>query len=302
MILLKVSKNIMDKSVKSTIEKLNAECINYLPNKDKDILTILEYILEVNETGILSNLDLELNEEQYDRLLNTITRVKNNEPLEYITNTSYFYGLRFKVTKDTLIPRPETEVLVDLALSEINERIYTPDCDGKEISIIDIGTGTGCIPISLSLSNKGNIKITAVDISQKALDIANENIKESGQSEQITTHLSDLFDRIPKNKRFDFILANLPYISTQKMQFLPKSVKNFEPSIAIDGGKGGTEIIFRLLDQSKGRLKKGGIIILEVDPNQIKNILTVVIKEFSKGSTTIAKDFSDKERFLVIRN
>ncbi|MFH1547113.1 MAG: peptide chain release factor N(5)-glutamine methyltransferase [bacterium] len=287
------------KTVREAIKEISKECLEYLPNKDRDVVKILEHILEINEVGVFSSLDIPLSEKQEDKLKDIIEKIKKDEPLEYITNIGYFYGHRFMVTKDTLIPRPETEILVDIAISRICEMIHDPNYEGKEIELIDIGTGTACIPISISLSQGENLKITAVDISEKALEVANKNISDSKQ-DKITTLVSDLFDKVKIGKKFDIILANLPYISTENMKDLPSSVKNYEPSKALDGGKLGIKLIEQLLNQSVNRIKENGSIILEMDPSQIDLIKKKVRKVFKKPKFTRFKDLSDQERFLLI--
>lgn len=289
------------KTVRDSIKEINTKCIKFLPNKDQDIIKILEHVLETNETGILSDLDKELTQNESKRLDKVIKRVKKDEPIEYITQVGYFYGNRFKVSPDTLIPRPETEILVDLALSHISDKKYDPESKNQEISVIDVGTGTGCIPISISLIHKKNVKITAVDISKQALKIAKENIKEAHQGQTIKIYQSNLLENVPALEKFDIIIANLPYISKTQMKSLPRSVKDYEPKVALDGGKFGYEIINKLILQTKNRLNKNGIVILELNPNHIRKVEKYAKKVHPRSQTKRIKDLNNCERFLTIK-
>ncbi len=302
--LSKVSKTMERKSktVRETLKQLDKECSNFLPNKDRDLIKIMENVLEINETGVLSNLDKLLSDSQYKKVNKIIKRIQNNEPLEYITETGFFYGNKYRVTRDTLIPRPETEILIDLSLSELSFKVYDPDKKQKELlNIADVGTGTGCIAVSMALSLKRNTQIYATDKSKSALQVAKENIKNSRRDNIIIPIESDIFLQVPKDLRFDLIVANLPYISSKKIDGLPKSVKDYEPKEALDGGIDGIEIVKRLLEQSKSRLRDDGVIILELDPTQIQNVEKIAKKLFPNSTLIRSKDLSQTERFLTIR-
>lgn len=217
----------------------------------------------------------------------------STSPVEYITGRAEFKGDVFKVTPDVLIPRVETEVLVDLILENISTDF---------VSFADVGTGSGAIGISLALrflrrgvTYDGYLS----DISPKALAVAKENaalILEAKKANCFTFDTSgcklkiiesDLLSSYPKSKKFDFIVANLPYIPSGRLPNLEASVKDFEPSIALDGGPDGLSLINKLIEQSKDFLKPTGQLWLEVDDTHIKP---------PKGFEVIADQFG-KPRF-----
>lgn len=217
-----------------------------------------------------------------------------NEPVEYITGHAQFQDLDFLVTKDTLIPRLESEQIVDMALEFI---------DDHEIAhpvIADIGTGSGCLGISLAYKlarRQIPYSIFLSDISPKALKVADLNSQRLLPSpENIFFQESNLFESYPQIK-FDLILANLPYIPSQNIKSLDSSVKDHEPTQALDGGPRGNLLINALLDKLPVFLNKNGLAILEIDD-------THSLESFSvpKGvSATITNDCFNKPRFLICR-
>lgn len=287
--------------VKEAIAKIKKECSNDLPNINSDIVRIMEYLLEVNETGVLSKIDEELSPTREKKLDDIIARIKNEEPLEHIIGTGYFYCHRFCVTKDTLIPRPETEILVDLALGYLSESTYSPN---KKTSIpkriIDIGTGSGCIIISLALAVRTECELYALDRSEEAVEIASKNIKEAGLEEVIELFQSNLFSSVPEDLKFDIVIANLPYISEEEYEKLPKSVKEFEPKEALMAPNEGKEVILNLLEESEDRLKNNGVLILEMDPSQIEDVEKEAQRVFPNSKTNKSQDLSGKTRFLTV--
>lgn len=211
-------------------------------------------------------------------------------PVEYIAGEAEFDDHIFYVNRDVLIPRIETAELVDLA--------FTEACKYDEPSIAEIATGSGCIGISLALklSKFGKpFSIILSDISKKALDVTRQNLDyllPNTKGVQILE--SDLFDKYP-NQRFDLILANLPYIPDERIEKLDSSVKDFEPHLALDGGKRGTEILNKLIQQLPNRLSKLGVAILEIDG-------THILSDFKLGNLKgiLLLDKFKKNRFLRI--
>jgi release factor glutamine methyltransferase len=287
--------------VKEAIHKIKDEAGFLLPNTDASIMELMEYVMQVNETGVMQKISQELTEKQEKKLNKAIKRLQDEEPLEYITGLSHFYGHRFKVNKHTLIPRVETEMLVALAMERIYENLYGRE--KKQIKVLDMGTGSGCILISLAKAAKGNIEFTGIDISKEALKIARENISAYGLEKQITLKESNLFEEIEikAENRFDIIVANLPYIPDGDMDNLPKSVKAYEPSNALKAGPSGVELIEKLLEISPDYLKPEGSIILEAQPSLMDQIKEISSKSLPKADYTSHKDTFDKERFAVIQ-
>ena len=203
---------------------------------------------------------------------------KNNSsdiPQEYKTGFAKFYGRSFFVNKNVLIPRVETEEIIDIIRQCHSELV-------SGSTICDLGCGSGCIGITLALELNSNV--TLIDISDKALKIAKINAKRLNAKVRIIKH--DLLD----DGEYDLVVANLPYIPHRRIKNLESSVKNYEPHLAIDGGKHGLEIIYRLLNNCKAK-----IIILEIDD-------THKISDFKKhGKVKIIKDQFRRNRFLILK-
>ncbi|MBP9781659.1 peptide chain release factor N(5)-glutamine methyltransferase [Candidatus Woesebacteria bacterium] len=180
-------------------------------------------------------------------------------PVEYLTGWVDFCAYSFKVTTDTLIPRPESEELVQRALEWISQQDNAKIC-----RVIDVGTGCGAIALSLAQMVKRPINITASEISESALAIAKQNAELFNQI-SITWVVADLLSFLNPNEKVDLIIANLPYIPHERIDYLDASVKDFEPHIALDGGESGLSLIASLLNQAKNHLTKEGTILLEID-------------------------------------
>ena len=243
-------------------------------------------------------------EENDIEIENILKRIENDEPWEYIRGYAEFRGVNFLVTKDTLIPRIETEQIVDIALDLIGKK------DIPYSKIIDIGTGTGCIIISLYQElkeNKEEIKekekrnqdeeytFLATDSSKKTLDIAKENSKRNS--------IKDIFF-VKKNligikdlENNSLILANLPYIPTDQYMELDRSVKDFEPKKALDGGKDGLKYYKELLSIIQKTQKKNIDLIVEIEPSTLTDLKKLVPEN---TSLKIIKDFREKNRFLLL--
>lgn len=188
------------------------------------------------------------------------------EPVEYVTGRAEFYGQIFQVNQKVLIPRVETEELVDLGLKMIRERFLSQ----PQVLVADVGCGCGDIGISLGtvlLKMKPTSQIYLSDYSHEVVAVAEvngQNLVPVAEQSHFHYLFSDLLNDYPKLK-FDLIIANLPYIPTQRIPYLDESVKDFEPHLALAGGPEGLSLIFRLLDQARASLNEHGLILLEVD-------------------------------------
>lgn len=215
-------------------------------------------------------------------IVEIILRLKADEPWEHIKGWAEFFGLRLKVTKDTLIPRIETEELVQLALKLVK----------NNSTIVDIGTGSGAIIIALAKRLGDTYKYIATDTSKAALAVAQDNIESLGVDVQ--TYETDLLVGVPVQEPY-MIIANLPYIPTEEYNKLDKSVKGYEPKIALEGGKDGNKEIYRLLEQLTDPLPYE--ILLELHPESMKNLLGHC-KKMPEYTLHVIKDFRGMDRFL----
>ena len=190
-----------------------------------------------------------------------VRRRGEGRPVAYLVGRREFYSLPFRVSPDVLIPRPETEFLVVALLDFLKAR----PADAPPPRIADVGTGSGIVAVCAARNAK-NARITAVDVSPRALAIARENAVAHGVAERIEFVESDLFAELPVDRRFDFVVSNPPYVTSAEWAALAKDVRDYEPRLALEAGPAGTEVIARLAPQAAERLSTGGRLLLEVSP------------------------------------
>ncbi len=267
--------------------------------KQKNILTaqldaeiLLGFVLNKKREWLIVHSDDKIAARDFHKYQRLILRRAKQEPVAYITGKKEFYGLEFKVNKSVLIPRPETEILVETILKEITKR-YT--LHPKPLMVADIGTGSGNIAITLAkLAPQKIKKIYAVDISKSALKLAKLNTKNHNVTDKIKFLHSDLFANFPKNAKFDIICANLPYLNNE-FKNLP-----YEPQIALKGGKTGTKIYKKFFRQVEPHLKKDSKIFIEIGDQQAKLIKQIIKKQLPKAKIKILKDLAGLDRIAVI--
>lgn len=224
----------------------------------RDTTLLLCHLTGSNTAHILLHGDKPL--QNYEQFLAYVNRRIQGEPLQYIIGQWDFMGRTFKTDSRALIPRPETELLVEEALKFLAQ---IPNSDS--INVLDLCTGSGCIAASIAAA--GNYRVTAADISSDALSLAREN----SAGFDINFVQSDLFSNI--HGLFDIIISNPPYISTCEMDTLSQTVLNYEPHLALHGGHGGMDIYRQLVPQSLNFLKPGGALLLEIGPEQVQDIM-----------------------------
>ena len=251
---------------------------------DSEIL--LSKVLKKKREEILINLDQKICLKNVSRYNNLIQRRSQNEPVAYLVKEKEFWSKIFLVSKNTLIPRPETELMVEKLVN-----IYK----SKSISILDIGTGSGCILISL-LSELNNSKGLGIDISKHAIQIAKKNAERHGKFLNIkflNKSLSSTF-----NQKFDLIVSNPPYIRTGDIKNLNEDIKKYEPRIALDGGNDGLDLIKKVIYKTKNILKIKGMLALEIGNEQDKKVSKILIKNNFKIEYKI-EDYKNNVRCLI---
>lgn len=246
---------------------------------------LLRYLLAIDRAGLFSDLDRELSPRQKKEFAGLLERRLSGEPAAYITGHREFYGLDFEVDQHVLIPRPETELLVELALKTARSHNMT--------KIADIGTGCGAIAISLAVHLPGAV-LYATDISPEALEVARDNLKKHGVADRVILLRGDLLE--PLEKPVDMIVANLPYV---KEADLPPNGR--EPRQALDGGKDGLDQIKRLGRQAGGKLNMGGYLLLEIGQGQAEMVVDILCKVFSAAAVEVHKDLAGIERAVSLR-
>jgi release factor glutamine methyltransferase len=222
-----------------------------------------------------------------------IARRAKREPLQYIIGMQEFWGIPFTVTPDVLIPRPETELVVEEALRR-NVKVPAP-------LIVDLCTGSGCIAVSLA-KELPEARIFATDRSAAALDIARENARRNGVADRIRCIEGDLFgplDELDLGERIDIITANPPYVRDGERPGLQPEVRNFEPELALFAGPKGTEVAERIIGGAPRYLRTGGSLIMEMGIGQAATLRTMVEKISSYRAPCILKDLAGIERVIV---
>ena len=253
---------------------------------------LLADTLETDRTGLLAGLSDLLSEERQRHLDSLLSRRMQREPLAYLRGKREFYGLDFHVGPGVLIPRPETETLVEeaLALAALRE-------SEQGTIIADVGTGSGIIAVSLAV-HLPRSKLYATDISNTALSTAQGNARRHGVDARIAFLGGDLMEPLPE--RVDIVAANLPYLSTGAIQDLEPEIALYEPREALDGGPGGLDLVRRLLAQAHAHLRTGGALLLELDPWQMDAASRAALQAMPGAAVRCVRDLAGDERVLVV--
>ena len=252
-----------------------------------DCELLLSKALNKKREEILINLRNKINKKQLDKFNFYLSRRKKREPVAYILGFKYFWKFKFFVNKSVLVPRPETEIIVEQALKYIS--------DNKSKKILDIGTGSGCIIISI-LKERAKCSATAIDISNKALKVAKINAKMHHLENKIKFINIDV-DKFNTNK-YDLILSNPPYINDIDLSRLDDDIKIYEPKEALSGGLNGYKEIKKIIEKSSKILKINGKLIFEIGDTQ-KEYTKKLLKNNGMYINKIIKDLSGKDRCIV---
>ena len=262
--------------------------LNQSPTPKLDARLLLESTLGVSHSYLLVHCDEELTAVSEVTFRQYVARAKTHEPIPYILGAAPFFDFDLKVTRDVLIPRPETEMLVELAAAWAKER--------GNIQMVDVGTGSGCIPIAFARQNKG-AQITAVDISPATLNIAQENGRRLVPN-RINFIEGNLLQ--PIHFPIDLLTANLPYVTNDEWTHLADGVKLFEPSLALKGGDDGLDLIQQLLQQATTRLAPQGAILLEIGWQQGNAVKRLARMHFPSAQIEVIQDYSGHDRIVFI--
>ena len=266
-------------------------------NSEREAETLLNYFLKMTKSEICLSYDKELTGREKTKLENNILKRLDRIPLQYITKHQEFMGMDFLVEKGVLIPRPETEILVEEAIKKLRNYKYSVN-----LNVADLGTGTGVIAISIA-KFIDNITIYATDISKKSLQIALKNSQKHDCKDKLIFLQGDLFEpfknRIEKYS-LEAIVSNPPYIDSCDFKSLSPEVKDNEPKIALFGGIDGLDYYRRIIKKSPQYLKKNGFIALEVGLNQSRIVKELIIRENKfNQDVEIIKDYLGIERVVI---
>jgi release factor glutamine methyltransferase len=239
-----------------------------VPEPRRDAGSLMAYSLGQDRTFIISHSDEEVNDDVLHRFRYLLERRSAGEPLQYITGHQEFFCLDFDVSPDVLIPRPETELLVETASKLMPART-------DPILMVDVGTGSGCITISL-LHQRPGWRSVAIDLSPEAIAIAKHNAQKHGVDNRINFVVADSLDGLIQQPIFDLIVSNPPYVAEAAMTGLQREVRDYEPRLALTPGGDGLKVIRKLLNQSGPMLKTGGHLLIEIGFDQREAVENLV--------------------------
>jgi len=274
------------------IENILNEGINILqknkianPQLDSEIL--LSNSIKRDKKHIILNPKEVLNSEQLGKFKSLIERRKKGEPIAYLINKKEFWKDEFFVNKDVLIPRPDSELIIEQVL-----KIYSKDV---QLQVLDIGTGSGCILLSI-LKERSNFYGTGIDISKKSINVSKFNAKQLNLTNRVKFFHSSV-DNF-NNGKYDIIVSNPPYIEQLSLKYLEKDVVNFEPKLALSGGFDGFSKIRKVINKASILIKKNGKFILEIGFNQ-KNKVIKILKEEGFYVNKAIKDYGNNDRCII---
>lgn len=272
------------------------EPLSETPSLDAQIL--LAYILEKPRAWVLAHPEALLTAEQEASLQRALTRLLAGEPLPYVIGEWEFFGLVFNLTPAVLIPRPETELLVEGAIEWLNSQPHVRQTAAYSLCIADVGTGSGCIAIALT-HHLPDIRVAAIDISWAALQVAHLNARRHRVSERLSFLQADLLSCFTSRPTFHLICANLPYIPSNTLPYLP--VSKSEPVLALDGGPGGMEKIERFLRQAQTRLAPGGRLLIEIEASLGQLVPALAQHIFPSAAVQLWRDYSEQDRLVSVQ-
>ncbi len=276
------------KTVRQSLEQMISRLEKNSDTPALDARGLVGHVLRKPVSWVMAHPEISLTTGQAAALENLVMRLEHGDPFPYILGHWEFFGLEFEVTPDVLIPRPETEFLVELAIGWL--RVHPAFRHA-----VDVGTGSGCIGISLA-ANIPDLRLLASDISAGALKVARRNAAKNGVEARIDFACCDL---LPAGSEFDLIVANLPYIPTRTLHRLP--VFGREPTVALDGGKDGLDLIQRLLDVAPSRLVRGGLLLMEIEASEGPLALSYACDVFAESEIHLHKDLAGHDRILEIQ-
>ena len=276
------------------IRARNALIASSIDDPDIEAEVLVRHVLHIGRAQYFATLTDPVKCDDSEMLNEFVEARLAGEPLAYITGVREFYGLEFAVNRDVLIPRQETELLVDLALEYISKRRI--DGTNPVSTVVDVCTGSGVVGIAVAVKCP-NINISATDISDAALEVAARNAGTHKVADRMRFVRSDLMNNAPGP--FDVILSNPPYILSGMFDTLAVEVRN-EPRIALDGGIDGLEIFRRLLEQSRASLHGYGALIVELMPEQIETALELARETFPDAEIGYSEDLAGNPRALTV--
>ncbi|HXE54857.1 MAG TPA: peptide chain release factor N(5)-glutamine methyltransferase [Tepidisphaeraceae bacterium] len=286
-----------------TVRKILEWTTGYFTRKNVDpprlsAELLLSHVLKAPRIKLYTNYERPLSEQELTAYRDLVRRAGEQEPIAYLTGTAHFFNLEFEVTRDVLIPRPDTETLVENVLQFVR---HQPGFESPRV--LDLCTGSGCIAAAIAHHLKSAV-VTATDISPAAVAVARKNIERLGLGGRVLVKEGDLFEPLAKMvdvQPFQLIVSNPPYIPTAQIETLDRSVREYEPIRALDGGLDGLSIHRRILAEAPARLVTGGRIYLEIAFDQGELARQVAGEYEAFEEVRILKDFGGRDRVLTAK-
>lgn len=284
-----------------TVQRLLNWTVEYLAKKGVDsprlsAELLLGAVLGMKRIELYTRFDEVVGEEQRGRLRELVNRAGEHEPVGYLVGRIEFYSLEFEISRDCMIPRPETELLVERAIEFLRGR------DGEQ-EICDLCTGCGCIAVAIA-RNVAFCRIIATDISDAALETASRNVAKHGAGQRVRLLQGDLFDAIVPEldvRRFDLVVCNPPYVSAGEIEMLEKGVRDYEPREAIYGGADGLDAYRRIIGRVGDFLKADGVLMLEIGYAQGQAVSALLEQSGLFEEIRIEKDLSNNDRIATAK-
>ncbi len=274
------------------------------PRLDTELL--LAHAIGVDRTAVVAHGDAPVGASADAAFRAFLDRRAAGEPVAYIRGMKEFHGIALTVDPRALIPRPETEALVDLALGETMGRLTAAARAGAALRVIDVGTGSGAVAIALAVALRkrrvpaDDVTISAVDVSDEALDLARENAVGHAVGDRVSFATADLLPPTSASAPWDVVIANLPYVRSDAMAALPVDVR-FEPMLALDGGPDGLAVIGRLLDALRSGLAAEGVALVEIGADQGEAIVALVEQRLPGWGCRVETDLAGLPRTAIVR-
>lgn len=278
-----------------TVAQALAAGVRALASSDSarmDARLLLAHVLERSPEWLLAHDDASLSEDQLVAYQRACDVRANGMPLAYVIGTAWFCGREFVVNDRVLVPRPETEHLVEDAAARLRA--------SDRPRALDVGTGSGAIACTLA-SEVAQSEIDAVDVSEDALNVAKTNAHRLGVDARVRFYQGDLLAPLPADRTYDAVVANLPYVPTADIDPSPAPV-SFEPRLALDGGPDGLDLYRRLLPLLPARMRDGGIVLLEAAPPTIDALASLARTAFPEAAIDVRGDYGGRERYVCVRS
>ncbi|MFO8072457.1 MAG: peptide chain release factor N(5)-glutamine methyltransferase [Polyangia bacterium] len=256
------------------------------PRLEADLL--LAHVLGCRRLDLYTDRDRPLRSDELAAYREAIRRRRDGEPVAHLTGRREFWSLDLEVTPEVLVPRPETETLVEALLG------FEP-----QGPFLDLGTGSGCVALALA-GERSDVRVDAADVSAAALRVARSNAERLGLGDRVRFFEGDLFDPLPAGERYGAIASNPPYVPSGRLSSLPAEVRR-EPELALDGGEDGLDLVRRVLRDAGPRLAPGGVLVVEIDPDQARSVAGEIGPRLLGREGEVFEDLARRERVVAFR-